>query len=159
MTVHVTLDTVNTFNAVGVDAVLYRAMSPPLHATLMDAVGATLVDALGAVNNDVVLDGALGAMNDDVVLDGAWLLPIFATLNAASIDEDTARSLPLRGSSTCGSTSNPAVIMTQDVILPLAVAIVQADAQLDDLLELDIQSTGPRSQLKIHSYFNSFISV
>jgi hypothetical protein len=70
------------------------------------------------------LDSALGAMGYDLVS---------ATLNAAGVDEDTAEALPLRVSSTRGSTM-------QDVISPLAVAIAQADEQLDDLRELDVPS-------------------
>jgi hypothetical protein len=124
-TVHVPLDTVHTFNTVNKEAVHNGAMPPPLHATLMDAVGATLIDMLGAVDNDVDLDGVVGAMGNDLV---------FAILNAAGIDKDTARSLPLSGSSTCGS-------MMPDVISPSAAAIAQVDAQLDDLLESDSPST------------------
>ncbi len=74
--------------------------------------------------NDADLDGALGAMCNDLVS---------ATLNAAGIEEDTPRALPLHRSSTRGS-------MTPDVISPLAAAIAQADAQLDDLLESDTPS-------------------
>jgi hypothetical protein len=101
------------------DAVLDGAHPPPLPTTLTDT------NALGAAPENAFLNNMLGAVDEDL---------ISATLTAADVDEDAQKVRSLCNSSTCGSTM-------QDIISPLAVAIAQADAHLDVLLELDVPST------------------